>query len=49
MTTLAFFRKTLGAAHTVDPRVVTVDKNAAYPPAVKELKEEEVMPEGCEL
>ena len=45
----AFFRKTLGAAHTVDPPVVTVDKNAAYPPAVKELKEEEAMPEGCEL
>ena len=45
----AFFRKTLGATHTVDPRVVTVDKNAAYPPAVKELKEEEAMPEGCKL
>jgi IS6 family transposase len=26
-----------------------VEKNAAYPPAVKDLKEEEAMPEGCEL
>ena len=26
-----FFRKTLGAPHTVTPRVITVDKNAAYP------------------
>ena len=28
---IAFFRKTLGAAHTTPPRVVTVDKNPAYP------------------
>ena len=26
-----------------------MDKNAAYPPAVKELQGEEVLPEGCEL
>jgi transposase-like protein len=26
-----------------------VDKNAAYPPAIKELQEEEALPEGCEL
>ena len=30
---IAFFRKTLGAAHTTPPRVVTVDKNPAYPTA----------------
>ena len=30
---IAFFRKTLGAAHTTPPRVVTVDKNPAYPVA----------------
>lgn len=33
-----FFAKALGASHTVTPRVITVDKNAAYPKAVKELK-----------
>ena len=44
-----FFRKTLGASHTIEPRVITVDKHAAYPPAVKELKEEEALPQGCEL
>ena len=27
----AFFRKTLAAAHTTPPRVITVDKNPAYP------------------
>jgi transposase-like protein len=44
-----FFRKTLGASHTAPPRVITVDKNAAYPPAVKELQEEEALPEACQL
>jgi transposase, IS6 family len=28
-----FFHKGLGASHTVLPRVITVDKNATYPPA----------------
>src|SRR5579864_4076775 len=44
-----FFRKTLGAAHTVAPRVITVDKNAAYPKALQELKAEDAMPACCEL
>ncbi len=44
-----FFCKTLAALHTVEPRVITVDKNAAYPRALKELKEEEIIPESCEL
>lgn len=35
-----FFLKALGAAHTVIPRVITVDKNAAYPKALSELKVE---------
>jgi transposase-like protein len=34
-----FFRKALGQPHTVNPRTVTVDKNAAYPKAVAEMKE----------
>lgn len=29
-----FFSKALYAAHTVTPRVITVDKNAAYPKAL---------------
>jgi len=44
-----FFVKTLAASHTSTPRVITVDKNAAYPKAFKELKAERVLPDGCEL
>ena len=33
-----FFRKMLKAIHTSTPRVITVDKNPAYPKAIKELK-----------
>jgi transposase-like protein len=35
-----FFAKALNASHTVAPRVITVDKNAAYPKAFRELKSE---------
>ena len=31
------------------PRVINVDKNAAYPPAVKELKSEETLSADTEL
>ena len=31
------------------PRVINVDKNAAYPPAIEELKAEKAMPEETEL
>ena len=34
-----FFRKALGQPHTVSPRTVNVDKNAAYPRAVAEMKQ----------
>jgi IS6 family transposase len=44
-----FFSKALAAPHTSTPRVITVDKNAAYPKAFKELKAEEIMPAACEL
>ncbi len=44
-----FLRKTLNAAHTQEPRVINVDKNAAYPPAVNDLKAEEQLPETTEL
>ena len=35
-----FFRKALAQPHTVNPRTITVDKNAAYPKAVAEMKED---------
>lgn len=44
-----FFRKALKAAHNSSPRVINVDKNAAYPPAVEELKAAEILAESGEL
>lgn len=44
-----FFRKTLQASHTQEPRVINVDKNAAYPKAINELKEKEELSEQVEL
>jgi len=44
-----FFRKVLSAFHTQEPRVVNVDKNAAYPPAIENLKVEEELPKTTEL
>ena len=35
-----FFRKMLKAPKHQSPRVINVDRNNAYPPAVEELKEE---------
>jgi len=35
-----FFRKALAQPHTVNPRTITVDKNAAYPKAAAELKKD---------
>jgi transposase-like protein len=34
-----FFRKALGQPHTVHPRTITVDKNAADPMAAKAMKQ----------
>ncbi|MGX1459932.1 transposase, IS6 family [Bacillus thuringiensis] len=31
------------------PRVITVDKNPAYPVAIEKLKEEKKMPEGIQI
>ncbi len=44
-----FFRKTLKALHTSPPRVITVDKNPAYPKAIKELKAAKKLPEEVKL
>jgi transposase-like protein len=44
-----FFAKTLAAPHSTTPLVINVDKNAAYPKAFKELKDEGALPDSCEL
>jgi len=44
-----FLRKALNSSHTVSPRVVTVDKNAAYPKALQEMKAVETRLASCEL
>jgi transposase, IS6 family len=35
-----FFRKALAQPHTVNPRTITADKNAAYPKATMEMKKD---------
>lgn len=37
------------APHTQEPRVINVDKNAAYPKAIDEMKAEEELPKSVEL
>jgi transposase-like protein len=49
MSAKRFFRKTLKAIHTQTPRVITVDKNPAYPKAIKELKAGKKLPEIVKL
>jgi len=44
-----FFKKALAFSHVFRPRVITVDKNPAYPIAIQELKKEKQMPEGIQL
>ncbi|MEX0379401.1 DDE-type integrase/transposase/recombinase, partial [Bacillus sp. S4] len=44
-----FFKKVLAFSYVSKPRVITVDKNPAYPVAIQELKEEKHMPEGIQL
>ena len=44
-----FFEKALGAPHTVPPRVITVDKNAAYPKAIETLKAQGTLSPDCQL
>ncbi|MBD2023778.1 IS6 family transposase [Leptolyngbya sp. FACHB-711] len=44
-----FFPKVLKGQHTQLPRVVTVDKNAAYPVAIDALKAEETIEKETEL
>ena len=44
-----FFKKALRSFHASNPRVITVDKNPAYPIAVEELKKEKSIPEGIQI
>ncbi len=39
-----FFTKALASAHNQLPRVITLDKNPAYPPAIQELINEKALP-----
>ncbi|EOQ07455.1 hypothetical protein KOY_05331 [Bacillus cereus VDM021] len=44
-----FFKKALQSFHISKPRVVTVDKNPAYPIAVEELRKEKKVPLDIQL
>ncbi len=44
-----FLKKGLKARHNKQPRVINVDKNAAYPIAFEELKQEGLLSHECEL
>jgi transposase, IS6 family len=44
-----FLKKALAFSYVSRPRVITVDKNPAYPIAIEELKEEKKMPEGIQI
>jgi transposase, IS6 family len=44
-----FFRKVLNASHTQEPRVINVDKNPAYPPAVEQLQADSSLPRRTKL
>lgn len=46
---IRFFRKALKAVRTPSPRVINVDKNAAYPPAIDESKTEKTIDTTCKL
>ena len=44
-----FFKKALRSFHVSTPRVITVDKNPAYPIAIEHLKKEKSIPNGMRL
>ncbi len=44
-----FFRKMLKAPKHQSPRVINVDQNRSYPPAVEELKEEGALSVAAQL
>jgi transposase-like protein len=44
-----FFIKILKAKQNKKPKVINVDKNPAYPPAIEELNQERLLSNECEL
>ncbi len=44
-----FLRKALKAVHNQEPRVINVDKNAAYPKSIAQLKQKKELYKGMEL
>jgi transposase, IS6 family len=44
-----FFKKVLKSKHNQHPRVINVDKNPAYSPAIEELKSEELLEEESKI
>jgi IS6 family transposase len=44
--TKRFFKKALSSPHNQSPRVITVDKNPAYPPAIEQLMDEKELSKG---
>jgi len=44
-----FFKKALGSNHNQMPRIITVDKNASYPIAIDELKNEKKLSKNIEI
>lgn len=44
-----FFCKTLNAAHTQEHRVINVDQNSAYPPAIAWLQKDKTLPKRTNL
>ncbi len=44
-----FFLKVLKGTHTIEPRVINVDKNPSYPPAIEQMKESGILPEDTSL
>src|SRR5664279_5409529 len=44
-----FLKKALGSKYNQIPRVITVDKNPAYPSAVNELKNDRILPQNVSL
>ncbi|OFD51787.1 Integrase catalytic region [Bacillus mycoides] len=44
-----FFKKALRSFHVSKPRIITVDKNPAYPIAIEQLKKEKRIPTGTKI
>ena len=43
-----FLKEVLNASHTIEPRAIAVNKNAAYPSAIAGLKQDDALPEMME-